>query len=112
MTEDQTAAKTITAGQVGWGFGIAMICHLLLFLLFPLIALVDAMGMKSGDALFIAFFNPGATQLFYEIPLLLFFNKRGERGKFRGVLIAMGLTILLNGLCWVALATNKFRIGG
>jgi apolipoprotein N-acyltransferase len=59
-----------------------------------------------------ALFNPGITQYLYLVPLLLYFRRRGERGRVRGVLIAMGLTILLNGLCWVAIETGKFRIGG
>lgn len=115
MNDDANVAKTISGRQVAWGFGIAMILHLVLLLTIPLMALFGSIG-EGGQflvgVLLMAGFNPGATQFLYEIPLLIHFHRHGEAGKARGVLIAMALTILLNGACWVALETGKFRIAG
>jgi hypothetical protein len=91
-----------------------MILHLFLPAFFFLAGLVTA-AFRLDELVYIvwiAVFNPGATQLVYEVPLLLYFHRRNERGKFRGVLIAIGLTILINGACWVAITGGKFRLGG
>jgi hypothetical protein len=112
---DQEAAKTITGKQVALGFGLGMIFHLILLLVIPLEGLLGAVRIGSDSvavAAIIAALNPGATQFLYNSPLVIYLKRRGRAGMARGVLIAMGLTILLNGLCWVAIETGKFRIGG
>ena len=67
------------------GFGFVMLLHLALF---PVLFIV------------------GVTQLAYVIPIAIRARNRGHTARLQGVLVAAGLTFLLNGLCFVALFSN------
>ena len=99
---DQEAAKAITGRKVAMGFllGILMHAYLLLLVAIGLVAQSVLPEWISIAGLY-AVWNPGATQLLYEIPLIIYLRRRREPGIVRGVLIAMGITILLNSAGWV-----------
>ena len=67
------------------GFGFILLMHLALF---PVIAIV------------------GVTQLIYVIPTAIRAHNRRDKARLQGVLVAAGLTFLLNGLCSVAVFSN------
>ena len=85
-----TPAPQSRIGPFLRGFGIVMLCHLgitLISLLFALLAI-------------------GLLQLAYVIPMALSARKLGQTARLQGILTAAGLTILLNGTCYVALFSS------
>ncbi|QYR22474.1 hypothetical protein KZ483_05735 [Paenibacillus sp. sptzw28] len=76
------------AKQVWLGIGLLAVLHLLLFL-FPA-----------------AFFFISITQLLYLIPAILIFRKKS--GIVQGLLIAAGITLLLNAACFGLVLTGNF----
>ena len=67
------------------GFGFIMFLNVALF---PLLVIV------------------GLTQLTYVIPIALKAHRLGQTARLQGILVAAGLTILLNGACFVAIFSN------
>ena len=68
------------------GFGVVWLFHLIHVLLIPL-----TMGLSL---ILVSIF-----QLFYVIPIAWKARKNGESARFRGLLAAAGLTVLVNGIC-------------
>ncbi len=75
------------------GFGFAMVLNLIQI---PLAV------MTMGIALFVV----GLTQLFYVIPIAWKAYKRHETARLQGIVLAAGITILINGIC-----DANFKIG-
>lgn len=68
------------------GFGFVLVLHLIQV---PLVA------VSMGIALFVV----GLTQLAYVIPLAVKAVRRHETARLQGILVAAGITILINGIC-------------
>lgn len=57
-------------------------------------------------------FGIGVVQALWIVPVWLSFRRRGESESAKGVLLAAGITFLLNAACWGVLMSGKIRIGG
>jgi hypothetical protein len=74
-------------------FWVGLVCGFLLhfcsllFLLFGKFALAMLLGI-------------GVTQLIYVGPLMIYFYRQGSMNAFKGMLLAAGITFLLNATCW------------
>jgi hypothetical protein len=62
--------------------------------------------MFLNVALFPLLVVVGVTQLTYVIPTAVRAYNRKQTARLQGVLVAAGLTILLNGACFVAVFSN------
>jgi hypothetical protein len=78
-----------SAGSLGAGFGIGAICNVL--------ALIAAIAWVRRDWAITGF---GLVQLAWQLPLWAFFQFRHQRETAKGVLLALGITILLSAACW------------
>lgn len=47
----------------------------------------------------------GVTQLIYVVPLMIYFYRSGRKNAFKGMLLAAGITFLLNATCWGLIVT-------
>jgi hypothetical protein len=72
------------------GFGLVLLLHL---------ALVVA---SFGMVLFLI----GLLQLAYVIPFAIKARKQHETARLQGILVAAGITILLNGACYAFILTD------
>ena len=50
----------------------------------------------------------GMVEWLYVIPLYMLFKSRGKPNTAKGLIIAAGITALLNGLCWSPFLFSKF----
>ena len=57
-------------------------------------------------------FGIGVVQALWIVPVWLSFRRRGESESAKGVLLAAGITFLLNAACWGVLMSGKMRIAG
>ncbi|MVP01705.1 hypothetical protein [Paenibacillus lutrae] len=68
--------------QVAVGIGWVAACHLIWLIAAPL------------------YLGIGIVQLVYVIPLLIISHVKGKTGVFQGILIAAGITFLINAACF------------
>lgn len=91
--------------RVGLGFVSGIALHLIFQGPILLWAVIETAREKQTDryytALIIAAFI-GATQIIYLLPLWLIAFVRRRRNFAMGVVLLFGITILLNGGCWIA----------
>jgi hypothetical protein len=91
-------------GSVGKGFGFAAAMNVGGLV-------VSALTIVTGVGIFIllAF---GLTQLLWLVPLYAYYKREGETETAKGVLIAAGISFLLNATCWGVVLSGQWRIGG
>lgn len=86
-------------GRVVTGFGIA--------------AAMTSGGLILSIMLgFWPLFGIGVIQALWIVPLWLSFKRRGETESAKGVLLAAGITFLLNAACWGVVMGVGMRIAG
>jgi hypothetical protein len=54
----------------------------------------------------------GATQLIWQLPMILILRRKHHKGLALGVILAVSITALLNATCWGLMMAGKIRIGG
>jgi len=104
MREEQS----ITGKQVALGCGLGIALHLLLLvLLVPLQDFGKGMTLSTGVVFLYLLWNPGFTQLVYQVPVYLVLRRKGKQGMARGIVIAASLTVLVNATCWGVLMLRR-----
>lgn len=103
--------------KVSVGFGMLLACHLIFIALLGMVASVwtepsdlkiySPEGEPMGASIFLmGFFSIGIGQIFYALPLSLLLEIRLKCSEAaKGVWIAAAITLLLNGSCFLLLAT-------
>ncbi len=79
---DELKANEYKKKDLYKGFGLIILLHLIWIVIPP------------------AFFAIGLVQFFYVIPAALFYSSKGRTGMVQGILIAAGITFLLNAACF------------
>jgi len=85
--------------------------HLLLVLVAGIILtfisyISKGLSFQMGIIALYALFGIGIAQLFYVIPLVIWFKQRCQWGLMKGVIIGAVMTALLNGGCWLIFTAN------
>jgi hypothetical protein len=99
-----------TDGEVWRGFWIGMLMHVIQAPLVYLVSIVGNMVAPGATALLglpLGFFFPlfiGATQFVYLGPLIYLKLRQQEPEFVKGVWICIGVTILLNSICWATVS--------
>jgi hypothetical protein len=103
MSEELTAVNesrgNLAAGLfLCWGLNIAEIA--IGFLLLNQGSLTGTFALLGGI---------GVVEWLYVVPLYMLFKSRGKPNTAKGLIIAAGITALLNGLCWSPILFDRFR---
>ena|ERR1041384_5008320 len=101
MSEEATPAlpqATPAAGRVLRGFGYGAAANGL-----AIVAGFLTMGLLVGYIVLLGF---GVVQLAWIVPMYLKYKRSGETETAKGILIAAGVTILLQGGCYAFVATS------
>ena len=94
-------------GSVAKGF--LLVCALHVAFVVVTLAFATWFPIAVGGILLLAI---GLTQLAYVVPLLVWASRRHESRTTKGIVIAAGLTLLLNGACFGFFTMGGVRIGG
>jgi hypothetical protein len=91
--------EQMNSGSVGKGIGMGAVltlgCIVASLLLLPI---------------FLA--GIGIVQCLWVIPAYVTYRNRGETETAKGILIAAGLVLLVNGSCWGLMMSGRVRMGG
>jgi hypothetical protein len=104
MSEEFTASSGRSPGSLSaglflcWGLNIAEIA--IGFLLLNQGSLTGTLALVGGI---------GGVEWLYVVPLYILFNNQEKTNTAKGLIIAAGITALLNGLCWSPILFDRFR---
>ena len=104
------SARNEIRGIIG-GVFLVLGMHLLVWffgaIILTLISYISKdLSLEMGIVALYALLGIGIAQLFYVIPLVMWFQQRRQWGLMKGVIIGAVMTALLNGGCWLIFTAN------
>jgi hypothetical protein len=104
------SARNEIRGMIGGVFlvlGMHLLAWLVGVIILTLISYISKdLSLEMGIVALYALLGIGIAQLFYVIPLVMWFQQRRQWGLMKGVIIGAVMTALLNGGCWLIFTAN------
>jgi hypothetical protein len=98
------------------GFISVFVLHMIgVFLIYIIGAIVQYLGLEAINPILsqiglFAVLGIGITQLIYLVPYCFFLNHKNRDAEIKGVIIGAIITFLLNGGCWLIVASGMYKL--